>query len=96
MKLFEEGHEENGWWTKHFISAEELAERIKVMRYPAKHAGEIEKWADTIDFIAAAILYDMNFVICSRRKTKNGDDNIYWELHTPERMIDTVNKRSCD
>jgi len=88
MNLFERGNEENGWWRKHFESREELADRIKIMKHPAKHAGETEKWADTFDFIAAAILYDVNFVICSKRERKRADGNLeqyyYWEMHTPD------------
>jgi len=47
---------------------------------PAQNAGQVEKWASTLDFLAAARLFNVNIIV-SGRHPKTGE--YYWQRYTP-------------
>lgn len=93
IDLYERGNEENGWWRQYY-PVEELRERIRIMRDPARDAGDVERYCANFDLIAAAILYEKNFVLCkAMHREENGVmiKYYYWEIHKPGRRTETVN-----
>lgn len=90
MELYEAGSVEHGWWDTYY-SPDELDQRIKIMSEPAANALDGRRWCSNFDLIAAAILYDVNVVMCKfvRREREGGD--YYWEIHRPERRLESVN-----
>ena len=56
------------------------------------------EWGDNFDYVAAAILYDLNLVLCSPNADKikaAGGPPFRWEVYTPERknVRKIINKR---
>lgn len=94
MQRYEDGNEEAGWWTKYY-SPVELHSRIMDKMEPAKSAIERIKWASNFDLIASAILFNLNFILCTPKtaiqlKEKKGTHN--WEIYAPGKSNETVVK----
>lgn len=92
-EMFERGRKECGWWDAYFDRPEDLEKRILEKMIPAKDASETEKWASNFDFIAASILYDLNFIFCKlKARMEIGRDGFPfgWEIYCPGKGEDKV------
>lgn len=77
----------HGWWNM-FYHENEMREHVQSNSEPAMNAGQIERYFENVDMLAAAKLYNVNIVVCSARtgeeKQRTGNyDGFKWEVYNP-------------
>lgn len=75
-----------------FKSIDDVRTHVENALLPARHAGEVEKWMETVDFAATAKAFQINVVVCS--PLENG--KYQWTIYAPEltsSVFKNVNKK---
>jgi hypothetical protein len=69
-------------------TAREIKDHIVIAKEPAADASEVLKYAGNMDFLAAAILYKINIIICE--PVSISTKKYRWQIYPPKAELHTV------